>query len=408
MSPFDEQPVNILEQFGPIEKNGFNFNCSSYVVWSNGQCIEQGTVNSIISADYHSDEIHVQISDTTLLQLLKPVFSLSEVSENIDRLLWSKDLLNLKGATTKPKEPDTMSLFYKDGGLVKIALNLFHNVTLIELFTSNADKNEPKIETNNAVIGRFKNLLRMAIVDGKYENSEMKFINEAAKVEGITNENFKEIYAKLNDGLIHAPDTFLEKITQFIELKKLVFVDGKVSGDEFNLLLEVSKVFGKGDQEIEAMTSNCLHDLRLKMQALERNPQSYNWIEDVRGTLFYSPSQSTYSSYGLDDIEKETKTKDIVINIQTDFENPSELLMGFYQVNSETNRGVLFFVEFLKMVQFQDDLMVLRGETESNIGFFPRQIKVEITIQFSGLDIEFITKQYLNDGEFSSVTTYLP
>jgi hypothetical protein len=134
-------PGNICEIAGRIERRPFHFKYHSFEVWAGGKCVGKGASDNLLKSQISDQSICVSIHEESLVELVEPRFTFDEISENGDRIMWSRDILNERGIAPERKKPDIMSLFYKGGHIAKIALRFYNPDYMIELHgTSNVQQ----------------------------------------------------------------------------------------------------------------------------------------------------------------------------------------------------------------------------------------------------------------------------
>lgn len=114
---YDKFPVNILEMFGPIERNDFRFYSRKLTIYQHGMK-KAFEIDNFIEANVIGKSMNVKFSCKPLgTQITNITFP--EVSENKDRILWSYNLSG--GGYGLPEDyPSYMSLYYKKGKLDKV------------------------------------------------------------------------------------------------------------------------------------------------------------------------------------------------------------------------------------------------------------------------------------------------
>ena len=114
---YDTFPVNILEMFGPIERNDFRFYSKKTTIYLHGEA-KAFEVDNLIEARAKGKSMNVKFSCKPLgTQIANITFP--EVSENKDRILWSYNLSG--GGYGLPEDyPSFMSLYYIKGKLAKV------------------------------------------------------------------------------------------------------------------------------------------------------------------------------------------------------------------------------------------------------------------------------------------------
>lgn len=130
---WDSFPSNLCEMLSKIPRKSFTFNYKRFEVWQNGQCIHSGNSYGQIVASVINNDLHVTIDDAKINSYIKKNFSFGEISTNLNRVMWSKDLFNRTGRTEK-FNPDISSLFYKNGILSKVTFTIHDPNILVEFY----------------------------------------------------------------------------------------------------------------------------------------------------------------------------------------------------------------------------------------------------------------------------------
>lgn len=118
-SEYDSFPVNILEREGYIQRTPFVFKSSHFDVYMMGQKQTIYEDNIIVGEPLSTGEMFVNYTFYPFSDR-KAHIHYPEVSENKDRILYSKNLLR-GGAGVPADIPPYMSLFYKNGKLSRVS-----------------------------------------------------------------------------------------------------------------------------------------------------------------------------------------------------------------------------------------------------------------------------------------------
>jgi hypothetical protein len=133
---FDSFPaMNLDECDGPIERKPFTFQYEEIAVWSGGECIVESVAFGELEAVSQGEGLQVSIEEALVRDYLLEDFEFRQISENIDRVIWSNDILNPAGEDSLGV-PSLMSLFYKGRQLAKVSLTVNRPDVLIEFFGS--------------------------------------------------------------------------------------------------------------------------------------------------------------------------------------------------------------------------------------------------------------------------------
>jgi len=128
---FDSFPVNICETSGSIKREPFVFEYETVDVWHGGKCIFSDSFGGIMNAELSGKILNITLNADHINDYIIETFSFGEISTNINRVIWSKDFFNVRNKSEK-LNPDVASLFFTNGLLIKIALNINESNTLIE------------------------------------------------------------------------------------------------------------------------------------------------------------------------------------------------------------------------------------------------------------------------------------
>ena len=211
---FDRFESNLAEMMGQIPRKVFTYRYNRFEVWQGGQCVFSEDSDNQIDSRLEGKELHITIDDANINKVIKKTFSFREISTNLDRIMWSKDIFNQRGVIEK-FNPDICSMFYKDGALAKVTFTIHDPNILIEFYSDKIVSNEPEII----------NLSQNAISAYQNENPE------AARSSLV--QIFKSV--KYNPSQ-------LKQVQDFKSLSKafLMMLDQQISDDIDNLQLIVS------------------------------------------------------------------------------------------------------------------------------------------------------------------------
>ncbi|MFT5581617.1 MAG: putative tellurite resistance protein B-like protein [Psychromonas sp.] len=84
--------------------------------------------------------------------------------------------------------------------------------------------------------GHFRNLVMLARIDGKLDESENSLLMRVAARLSITNEQMKEILDDANAYPMIPPTTREERYERFIQLVQMMLLDGKIDKSEDHLV----------------------------------------------------------------------------------------------------------------------------------------------------------------------------
>ena len=141
---FDKFQSNLGETMGQIPRKEFTYKYNRFEVWQGGKCVFSGDSDNQIVSKLLGKELHVTIDDSKINEVIKKSFSFGEISTNLDRIMWSKDIFN-QGGVIEKFNPDICSMFYKGGALAKVTFTVHDPNILIEFYSDKIVSNEPEI-----------------------------------------------------------------------------------------------------------------------------------------------------------------------------------------------------------------------------------------------------------------------
>jgi len=98
--------------------------------------------------------------------------------------------------------------------------------------------------------GHFRNLVMLARIDGSIANEEQGLLNRIANRLSLTEEQVKEICNDSNNYPMIPPVTREERYERFIQLVKMICVDGKVEPAEDHLARKFAVALGFTDERL--------------------------------------------------------------------------------------------------------------------------------------------------------------
>ncbi len=98
--------------------------------------------------------------------------------------------------------------------------------------------------------GYFNNLVMLARVDGKVDDSEVKLLTRIATRLGLTAEQVKEIIEHSDQYPMVPPVSREERYERFIQFVKMIYVDGEVDETEEKLVSKYGTALGMSDERI--------------------------------------------------------------------------------------------------------------------------------------------------------------
>ena len=121
----DNFPANVLEENGLIPRKSFSLKYRVVNVTRTGEVVFHEDLSGVLCGEVIGKELRVAVDEPKVEAYLISEFSFPQITENVDRIMWSHDLLDQTKSAGK-RVPDVLSLFYKDGKVVKAQLTLNH------------------------------------------------------------------------------------------------------------------------------------------------------------------------------------------------------------------------------------------------------------------------------------------
>ena len=123
--------------------------------------------------------------------------------------------------------------------------------TIAELFES-GQKSTDK--------GMFNNLVMLARVDGKIDDSEVKLLSRIARRLSLTKEQVSEIINNPSSYPIIPPTSKEDRFDRYIQFTQMMVVDGEVEPSEENLLHKYGITLGFTEEQLSEYTPVILKD----------------------------------------------------------------------------------------------------------------------------------------------------
>lgn len=346
---FDRFPSNLGEMMGQIPRKAFTYKYNRFEVWQGGKCVFSGESENQITSSLIGKELHVTIDDNNINEVIKKNFSFSEISTNLDRIMWSKDIFNQKGIIEK-FNPDICSMFYKDGTLAKVTFTIHDPNILIEFYSDRAISNEPEIISlsHNAITA--------------YQNE-----NPSASRSSLV-QIFRSV--KYNPSQLKQVQDFKSLGTAF-----LLMLDQQISDDIDNLQLIVSVGYLCISKAIkkEGNNPNLIKD-RLLLLRMGHEPFTYTVMNalDIGGSPFgimaqMAPLRARDAIYRMEisDLEEnptlyinvplfKERKREFDDKIRNDFFRPEKSITELIQTGKENHEKLYSFLE--KMVIENEDV----------------------------------------------------
>lgn len=122
--------------------------------------------------------------------------------------------------------------------------------------------------------GLFNNLVMLARVDGKVDDSEIELLSRIAKKLSLTSEQVKEIIEHPDEYPMIPPVTREERCERFIQFVRMMNVDGSIDEREIHLVAKYGIALGFTSPEVDRLEPSVI----AKVIAGESDEQILNEI----------------------------------------------------------------------------------------------------------------------------------
>lgn len=110
--------------------------------------------------------------------------------------------------------------------------------------------------------GHFNNMVMLARIDGKVDDTEIKLLTRIAKRLSLTEEQVKEIIEHSDQYPMIPPVSKEERYERFIQFVQMTFVDGEVDPAEEKLVRKYGVALGLSDEEINTQFPAVLNHIK--------------------------------------------------------------------------------------------------------------------------------------------------
>ena len=127
-------------------------------------------------------------------------------------------------------------------------------------------------------IGKFRILIRLALIDGRLDESEINFLFRIARIEGISEEVIQELIEEEGSDAEDRPPlelTYDEKIAVLSDVIRIMKADGMVLDAEVKFSESIARSFGftekaigflSGNINMDANNSTAISKIRYRMK----------------------------------------------------------------------------------------------------------------------------------------------
>jgi tetratricopeptide (TPR) repeat protein len=274
MITFDKFQPNFLESEGKITRKDFQFVANSCLVWHGGQKFFESNLKYKISAalDEGSGNLNVTLNNTGIEKFVLNTFNFNEISQTIDRVLWSKDM-ELDGENLSRLQPSNMSLFYCNGILRRIYLNVYLPFEIMIEFNSEGSNDIDEIENS------FK---KIALE-----------INSFSPYEQSISDNYKIGFEKMELGDFESAITFFDLVINEDPKFKMAFYNRGFSKFQLNQYQDAIEDYSK-TIELDSFDSVAYYGRGFSKFRLQ---DFIGAIKDLSSAIAINPNDSDY--YGM-------------------------------------------------------------------------------------------------------------
>ena len=219
MFTFDKFQPNFLELEGEIKRNPFQFIANSCQIWHGSQEIFHSNSKFKISSSLNerNGDLNVIFDNSEIEKYILNSFNFNEISYTADRILWSKDI-ELGGENLSKLQPGNMSLFYCNGILKRIYLNVYLPFEIMIEFNSEG----------NDDINEIENPLKKIATE----------INSFSPYERSTLDNYKIGFEKMELGDFESAIDFFDLVIKEDQSFKMAFYNRGFSKFQLNKYLD--------------------------------------------------------------------------------------------------------------------------------------------------------------------------
>ncbi len=132
---YEEEDKEMLAQ---ELKQSFSFDFSLCKVWAHGECFENHITKGSIIGNYTNGQLDVAFQNFSLPEYVKSSFSFKIFSLGAYYHLWVADEMQAFVEQKRFNEPMFLGLYFIDGELALVNLNMYEENVLIEFFTQDA------------------------------------------------------------------------------------------------------------------------------------------------------------------------------------------------------------------------------------------------------------------------------
>jgi tetratricopeptide (TPR) repeat protein len=274
MISFDKFQPNFLEMEGKISRKPFQFIADSCIVWHSGQEIFQSNSKFKISAIVNERDrnLNVSLDNSGIENFILNSFYFNEISSTVDRILWSKDI-ELGFEYLSRLQPGNMSLFYCNGILRRIYLNVYLPFEIMIEFNSDGNNDINEIE----------NPLKKIAME----------INSFSHYERSISDNYKIGFEKMELGDFESAITFFDLVINEDPKFKMAYYNRGFSKFQLNQYQDAIEDYSK-TIELDSFDSVAYYGRGFSKFRLQ---DFIGAIKDLSSAIAIKPNDSDY--YGM-------------------------------------------------------------------------------------------------------------
>jgi tetratricopeptide (TPR) repeat protein len=274
MITFDKFQPNFLELEGEIKRNPFQFIADSCQIWHGGQEIFKSNSKFKISATLNerNGDLNVIFDNSEIEKYVLNSFNFNEISYTTDRILWSKDI-ELGGENLSKLQPGNMSLFYCNGILKRIYLNVYLPFEIMIEFNSKGNNDINEIENP---------LKKIAMEINSFSPHERSILD-----------NYKIGFEKMELGDFESAITFFDLVINEDPKFKMAFYNRGFSKFQLNQYQDAIEDYSK-TIELDSFDSVAYYGRGFSKFRLQ---DFIGAIKDLSSAIAINPNDSDY--YGM-------------------------------------------------------------------------------------------------------------
>ena len=122
-----------------------------------------------------------------------------------------------------------------------------------------------------------KNLIEMAMADGRFDDSEEKFLLKLASKHGVSKKKIEEIRNNEMEVEFVLPSNEKEKFNQLFELVNMMVIDQHIDHSELRLCVMLARKFGYTDDKVEELVDSIASNIT-NGHTLDETRKRIKWL----------------------------------------------------------------------------------------------------------------------------------